>query len=114
VPGRFVGRAGELAVVRGLVGEAAAGVGGVLLVSGEQGIGKSALLRAGFAGAGGAGCRVLWGAADELDQMFPLRFIGRCLAEAAAGLPGVNDGVPVPETGGGLLGGVASGDPVRA
>ncbi|MGD0559765.1 MAG: hypothetical protein ABSA93_32950, partial [Streptosporangiaceae bacterium] len=48
--GRVVGRAGELAVVRGLAGQVAAGVGGVLLVAGEQGIGKSVLLRAGLAG----------------------------------------------------------------
>jgi DNA-binding NarL/FixJ family response regulator len=110
---RVVGRAGELAVVRGLAGEAAAGVGGVLLVAGEQGIGKSALLRAGFSGAAVAGCRVVWGTADELDQMFPLRFITRCLAEAAAGLPGA-DGGRAGMDGQLLLGGVPAGDSVRA
>ena len=57
----MVGRAGELAVVEGLTNEVAAGVGGILLVSGEQGIGKSALLRAGFSGGAAAGCRVVWG-----------------------------------------------------
>jgi hypothetical protein len=104
----LVGRAGELAVVAGLAGEVAAGVGGVLVVAGEQGIGKSALLRAGLAGAAGAGCRVAWAAADELDQPFPLRFIGRCLAEAAAGLPG--EGLEAGGAGPLLLGGVSSGE----
>ncbi len=47
-----------------------AGVGGVVLVEGEQGIGKSSVLRAGLAGAEAAGCRVLWAAADELGQRF--------------------------------------------
>jgi DNA-binding CsgD family transcriptional regulator/tetratricopeptide (TPR) repeat protein len=113
-PGRVVGRAGELAVVRGLAREVAAGVGGVLLVTGEQGIGKSALLRAGLSGAQAAGCRVVWGAADELDQMFPLWFIGRCLAEAAAGLPGADGGPAGGDADQLLLGGMPAGDPVRA
>jgi DNA-binding CsgD family transcriptional regulator len=104
----LVGRAGELAVVAGLAGEVAAGVGGVLVVAGEQGIGKSALLRAGLAGAAGAGCRVAWAAADELDQPFPLRFIGRCLAEATAGLPGDEGGSAGAGAGPLLLGEVSS------
>ena len=41
----FVGRANERALVGRLVSGVADGVGGVLLVVGEQGIGKSALLR---------------------------------------------------------------------
>ncbi|WP_425564173.1 AAA family ATPase, partial [Pseudonocardia zijingensis] len=39
-----VGRAGELALVRRLVAAAAAGRGGALVVHGEAGIGKTALL----------------------------------------------------------------------
>jgi DNA-binding CsgD family transcriptional regulator len=104
----MVGRAGELSAVRGLAGEVAAGVGGVLVVAGEQGIGKSALLRAGLASAGETGCRVVWAAADELDQPFPLRFIGRCLAEAAGGLPEGGAGLAAGHAGRLLLGGVSS------
>ena len=47
----FVGRGAELAQLRGLVDGLRAGVGGVVLVEGEQGIGKSALLAVGLAGA---------------------------------------------------------------
>jgi hypothetical protein len=38
----------------------------------EPGIGKSALVRASMAGAREAGCRVFWGAGDELGQALPL------------------------------------------
>ena len=77
----FVGRNGELAQLRNLVTAVAAGSGGVVVLEGEQGIGKSALLRTGLAGAAGAGCRVLWGTADELLQPFPLRLMTECLEE---------------------------------
>jgi KaiC/GvpD/RAD55 family RecA-like ATPase len=53
--------------------------GGVLLVVGEQGIGKSALLREGLAQAAQSGCGVGWGAADELRQGFPLGVMVECL-----------------------------------
>ena len=69
-----------------------AGVGGVVLVEGEQGIGKTSVLRAGLAGAEAAGCRVLWGAADELRQRMPLQLMMDCLGSVAeseqAGEPG--------------------------
>jgi len=76
---RFVGRTNELELLGEVVVGAAAGVGGVVLVAGEQGIGKSSLLRAGFAGAVDAGCRVFWGAGDELGQKFPLHLMAECL-----------------------------------
>ena len=78
----FVGRDGELALLTGLVASVSAGVGGVVLVEGEQGIGKSSLLRAGLAGAAVEGCQVLWAAADELGQRFPLRLMAECLGAA--------------------------------
>jgi DNA-binding CsgD family transcriptional regulator/transcriptional regulator with XRE-family HTH domain len=71
-PGRLVGRAAELTTVRRLVVEVLAGRGGVVWVEGEPGIGKSALLAAGLAGAAPAGCRVHWAAADESLTRFPL------------------------------------------
>ena len=43
-----------------------------MLIEGEPGIGKSALVRAAVAGAPEAGCQVFWGAGDELGQALPL------------------------------------------
>jgi tetratricopeptide (TPR) repeat protein len=67
----LVGRESELAVLAGLVKQVAPGRGGVVLVEGEPGIGKSALVRAAVAEAP-AGCQVFWGAGDELGQELPL------------------------------------------
>jgi len=50
-------------------------------VAGEQGIGKSALLREGLSAAEPAGCFVGWGAGNELEQRFPLRLMATCLGE---------------------------------
>jgi DNA-binding CsgD family transcriptional regulator len=100
----FVGRGAELALLTGLVAGLSAGVGGVVLVEGEQGIGKSSLLRAGLNNAAAAGCRVLWGVADELGQRFPLQLMVECVGP-----------VREPEAAGGTLGwggGVFAGDPV--
>jgi DNA-binding CsgD family transcriptional regulator/tetratricopeptide (TPR) repeat protein len=103
----FVGRSAELAQLEALVTALGSGVGGVVLVEGEQGIGKSALLRAGLSGAAAvSGCQVLWGVADELGQRFPLRLLADCLGGAGdSGLglasPGAAHGV-----------GVLAGDPV--
>jgi hypothetical protein len=103
----FVGRGGEVARLRGLMAAVRAGAGGAVLVEGEPGIGKSALLAAGLAGAAPAGARVLWAAADEVGQLFPLRLMSELL------------GAPLPEAAfaGGLppaAGGVFGGDPVMA
>jgi hypothetical protein len=52
----LVGRGQQLGVLQGLLAEVKAGVGGVVLVVGEQGVGKSSLLRAGLdRGGGGVG-----------------------------------------------------------
>src|SRR5690242_12988860 len=75
----LVGRGDELAHLKRLAAGVSAGVGGVLLVAGEQGVGKSALLREGLAEASMAGCRVGWAAADELGQRFPLQLMVDCL-----------------------------------
>jgi DNA-binding CsgD family transcriptional regulator len=70
--GVFVGRGAEVGVLRGLVAAVAAGRGGVAWVEGEPGIGKSALVAEGLAGAAGAGCLMLAGAGDPLRAGFPL------------------------------------------
>ena len=70
--GALIGRDSELAMLAGLVAKVAAGRGGSVLIEGEPGIGKSALVRAALAGAAEAGCQLFWGAGDELGQALPL------------------------------------------
>jgi predicted ATPase len=70
--GALVGRDDKLALLAGLAREAARGRGGSVLIEGEPGIGKSALVRAAAAGALEVGCEVFWGAGDELSQELPL------------------------------------------
>jgi len=108
----FVGRTAELTVLAELVEGLRAGTGGVLLAEGEQGIGKSALLRAGLAGVEASGIHLAWGVADELGQRFPLRLIAECLG--VGGIEGLVQ--PAGQCGDGGQSGVAglSGDPVLA
>jgi DNA-binding CsgD family transcriptional regulator len=70
--GALVGRDSEITLLAGLIRELARGRGGAVLLEGEPGIGKSALVRAAVAGAPEAGCQVFWGAGDELGQELPL------------------------------------------
>ena len=70
--GVLIGRDAEKAMLVGLVGEAARGQGRSVLIEGEPGIGKSALVRAALAEATEAGCQVFWGVGDELGQALPL------------------------------------------
>jgi DNA-binding CsgD family transcriptional regulator len=92
----FVGRGQQLGVLHGLLAEVKAGVGGVVLVVGEQGMGKSSLLRAGVGGAEDQGCRLLWGVADELGRRIPLWLMTEVLGAAEGG-----------SVGGGVMGGDA-------
>jgi tetratricopeptide (TPR) repeat protein len=71
--GTLIGRDRELTRLTGLVKEVAAGRGGVLLVEGEPGIGKSALVRAALTDAAALGCAWFWGTGDELGQSLPLQ-----------------------------------------
>ena len=70
--GALVGRDSEMAMLAGHIKELARGHGGPVLIEGEPGIGKSALVRATVAKARAAGCQVFWGAGDELGQELPL------------------------------------------
>jgi tetratricopeptide (TPR) repeat protein len=110
----FVGRTSELRLLTGLTRALAAGVGGAVLVEGEQGIGKSALLRAGLsagepAGALSAGAlpagrsATFWAAADELGQQFPLSLMRDVLGAAFPTIPAIS--FPVTST-------VFAGNPV--
>src|SRR5512138_1526132 len=64
-------RADDLAALTGALSAAATGAGGIALVSGEAGIGKTSLV-AEFARREGARARVLWGACDPLLTPRPL------------------------------------------
>jgi DNA-binding CsgD family transcriptional regulator len=68
----LVGRDSETALLTELVKDVSLGRGGSVLIEGEPGIGKSALVRAVVAGAPDVGCQVFWGAGDELGQALPL------------------------------------------
>jgi len=64
----LIGRETELALLADLVRQVTACRGNTLLVEGEPGIGKSALVHQALAG---AGCPVLRGTCDELSQALP-------------------------------------------
>ncbi len=66
----LVGRDAELAVLAALITQAKAGAGGVVLLTGEPGVGKTRLARAGTERA--AGAMVSWGACRESEGAPPL------------------------------------------
>jgi tetratricopeptide (TPR) repeat protein len=68
----LIGRQPQLDGVRRWVAELVAGRGRTVLIEGEPGIGKSALMRAAAQEAAEAGCQVFWAGCDELTQAFPL------------------------------------------
>jgi predicted ATPase len=70
VPVGLCEREGELARVDALLDAARAGRGGVLLITGPAGIGKTMLLGAARERAGQAGMRVLAGRGGELEGGF--------------------------------------------
>src|SRR4051812_37305445 len=65
-------RSDELAILDEATRRAAGGVGSVMLISGEAGIGKSALLAHAFGSDVAGAVRVLWGACDPLSTPRPL------------------------------------------
>ncbi len=70
--GALIGRESEMVSLTGHVRELGRKRGGSVLIEGEPGIGKSALVQATVAAAPEAGCQVFWGAGDELGQALPL------------------------------------------
>src|ERR1700722_7878877 len=70
--GALIGRRSELAKLGELKREVAGGRGRAVLIEGEPGIGKSALVRESVAEATDAGWQVFWGAGDELGTAFTL------------------------------------------
>lgn len=76
----LIGRAPELDRLRDLVAATVSGRGALVVVAGEPGIGKTALLDALAAECEGAGLSVLRGAGTELEQQIPFQTIHECLA----------------------------------
>ena len=70
--GALIGRDSETAMLGRLAADLGAGRGSSVLVEGEPGIGKSALVRTSLATAADVGCDIFWGAGDELGQPLPL------------------------------------------
>ncbi len=68
----LVGREAEMSRLAELVHDVAGGTGRAVLVDGEPGIGKTALVRATCAEANDRQFMILWGAGDELGQALPL------------------------------------------
>lgn len=81
----LVGRDAETAVVVQALSRTPS-VGTSLVIEGEAGIGKSALLRAALDHAGAAGFEILHAGADEIDRHRPFRVAGSLLG----GLPAIN------------------------
>ena len=77
------GRDGELERLRSLLRALVAGQGAAVWIEGEPGIGKTELLAAAFAGAGGQGCQVAWSVAGDPDRHVPLQVVARALGVEA-------------------------------
>jgi len=84
--GLIRGRDRELQAVLGLVRGAAKGRGGVLLIEGERGAGKSLLLSRATSAAAAADMSVAAAAADELSRSMPLAPVLTALGESPAAL----------------------------
>lgn len=97
------GRDRELAELRSALAEVSAGRGRSVLIEGEPGIGKSALLAACLTAAAHEGVEVLHGTCDELWGRFPFAVLGQALGTerrelcgpAAAATPAVPSTDPV-------------------
>ncbi|MFG3138448.1 ATP-binding protein [Streptomyces sp. NPDC048211] len=80
----LVGREHHMALLSSVMEDLANGRGSVILMQGEPGIGKSALLAAGLAEAAGRGLDVRHGVCDELNQRLPLAVVQQALGDAFA------------------------------
>jgi len=92
------GRAGEQKMIRDLLRHAQRGVGGVVLVDGEPGIGKSLLLRDATDEAAERGFSLVAGAADQLGQAIPFFALRAALREPFAGPTADYPGRDLPDT----------------
>ncbi len=84
VPPVFVGRSAQLRDMAAFMDRSGTGRGSIVLIDGESGIGKTALIHQAAELACERGMRVLLGAGTELDQRLPFALIGSCLALTSA------------------------------
>ena len=91
------GRAAEQKVIRDLLRRAHQGIGGVILVDGEPGVGKSLLLRDAIDEAAERGFSLAAGAADQLGQEIPFFALRTALREPLAGLTADYPGRDLPD-----------------
>jgi DNA-binding CsgD family transcriptional regulator len=108
-----IGRERELAAFDSFLTGLAKGRGQCVLVEGEPGIGKSALLEAGLAAARYAEIAVSHGVCDELGQRFPLSVLLDALGVKEAG-PGDGAAPATPSAARGWSVSLVAGDPVMA
>ena len=85
-PGPLVGRAEEMAIVRACYEEARVGRGGLVLVRGEAGTGKTRLVEELATVLRWQGARVLWGRCYEFERVLPYQPICEGLRMALAGM----------------------------
>ena len=90
----ILGRDRELEIIAGLIAKATAG-GGALLIHGNAGIGKSALLERAVVLAQAAGMRVLQTTGVRTEANLPFAGLHQLLRPILAGL----DALPKPQTG---------------
>ena len=91
------GREAEQKMIRDLLRRAQRGAGGVLLVEGEPGVGKSKLLRNATDEAAEQGFPLAAGAADQLGQAIPFFALRAALREPLAGLAAGDPGRDLPD-----------------
>jgi DNA-binding CsgD family transcriptional regulator len=91
------GREADQKVISDLLRCARRGAGGVVLVDGEPGIGKSLLLREATDEAAGLGFSLAAGAADELGQTIPFFVLRVALREPFTGLAAGDPGRDLPD-----------------
>jgi DNA-binding CsgD family transcriptional regulator len=80
MPSSLVGRSEELGMLEAILDRAQRGTGGVALVQGEAGIGKTRLADALGAAAHERGFRVFWGTGHELEQDRPFGAVAEAMA----------------------------------
>ncbi|WP_440099184.1 helix-turn-helix transcriptional regulator [Streptosporangium sp. H16] len=81
------GRAREWRLVVELLQAAKIGRGGIILVEGRSGVGKSRLLDMAVTAAARAGLEIAQGTADELTQLIPLAPLTSALGQSGCALP---------------------------
>jgi DNA-binding CsgD family transcriptional regulator len=111
---RIVGRDAELAVLGEVLARLRAGRGRAVLVEGEAGIGKSALLAVALAGMDSATGQVLSGTCDELTQRFPLSVVTQAMGLADSVVEAARKLVSGAGQNGVVELGLVPGDPVLA